>query len=70
MGGSEPCACLCPGQCCSFHQTLDEIPNHTDLEVVHPSTKDRMFQDASRLPTPSEPAWAGLGREHLSVWGG
>lgn len=36
----------------SFHQTLDEILNHIDLEVVHPSTKDRMLQDASRLPTP------------------
>lgn len=40
MGRSEPCACLCPEQCYSFHQTLGEIPNHIDLEVVHPSTKD------------------------------
>lgn len=40
MGRSEPCACLCPEQCYSFYQTLGEIPNHIDLEVVHPSIKD------------------------------
>lgn len=40
LGRSEPCACLCPEQCYSFHQTLGEILNHIDLEVVHLSTKD------------------------------
>lgn len=64
MGRSEPCACLSPEQCYSFHQTLGEILNHIDLEVVHLSTKD----NAPGCPHPSEPAWAGLGRE-LSVSG-